>query len=172
MAVVALAACTDKTHPGFEYAPNMYRSVPLDPLTQSVEQDYKYNQHNMTMREPVEGTVARGQMPYPFTIDQLEEAALMANPIKKTPEVVAEGEALYGRFCQHCHGAEGDGKGLVGDKYTGVANLKSRAHKDKSMGHLFHVMTYGKARMNSHASQLNQEERWKIAHYVKELQAQ
>ncbi len=176
ISVLGIAAITffscekDKTSTGWEFAPNMYRSLPLDPMSQTVEQEYKYNPYNMTMREPVPGTVSRGYMPYTIPADSFDLAAKVENPIPLTDEVMAEGEELYGRFCLHCHGVEGDGQGLVGIKYVGVPKYNSRAIKDKPMGHVFHVITHGKSRMKSHASQLNQEERWKIAHFVQTLQ--
>ena len=37
-------------------------------------------------------------------------------------------------------------------------------------GHIFHALTYGLNAMGPHASQLTKEERWKIVHYVHELQ--
>ena len=35
---------------------------------------------------------------------------------------------------------------------------------------MFHTITYGKNLMGSHASQLNNEERWKVIRYVQTLQ--
>ena len=35
---------------------------------------------------------------------------------------------------------------------------------------MFHSITYGKGTMGSHASQLTQEERWKLVYYVQKLQ--
>ena len=87
-----------------------------------------------------------------------------------------QGKVLYGKFCQHCHGAKGAGDGPVaGDEtkpvFAGIANLNGAAIKSKPEGHIFHVITHGKGLMGAHASQLNQEERWQIARYVKvELQ--
>jgi hypothetical protein len=37
-------------------------------------------------------------------------------------------------------------------------------------GHLFHAITYGLNAMGPHASQLTEDERWKIVLYVQELQ--
>ena len=171
--VIGLISCgSNSQHPGLEFAPNMYVSEPLDPLSQTKNAEFPYNENNMTMREPVKGSIARGKMPYNVEIDDLETAALILNPIKLTEEVLADGEVLYGRFCQHCHGETGMGDGLVGQKYAGVPKYTSRAIKDKTMGHLFHVITVGKGRMNGHASQLSTDERWTIAHYVQTLQKQ
>ncbi len=44
------------------------------------------------------------------------------------------------------------------------------AYKERSLGGIFHVITYGKGAMGPHASQLNKLERWKVAMYVRTLQ--
>jgi mono/diheme cytochrome c family protein len=87
---------------------------------------------------------------------------------------------LFETYCKHCHGtkAGGDGKVAQGVKidgvdhsmYPGVANLKGDAYKNITEGHIFHVITYGKGLMGAHGSQVSEEDRWKIAKYVKELQ--
>jgi len=77
---------------------------------------------------------------------------------------------LYERNCQHCHGEKGAGDGPVGKVYKGVPNYASDAYKNMNDGHIYHVITFGKGRMWSHASQVNPEERWKIVHYVHRLQ--
>jgi hypothetical protein len=42
--------------------------------------------------------------------------------------------------------------------------------KDLEEGKMFHTLQYGKGLMGSHASQLNQKERWQILEWVKCLQ--
>jgi mono/diheme cytochrome c family protein len=51
------------------------------------------------------------------------------------------------------------------------ANLASGAKAAYTEGRLFHVMTYGYNMMGSYASQLDREQRWKIAAYIKSKQA-
>lgn len=190
-----LASCgAGKDDPGREYAPNMYHSVPYEPLTQITDESsgawvsslengvgeyYNSNPNNpngMTMRVPPENSVPRsrgGYLPYRIPKDSLEMAArLLVNPLDSTAEVVAEGKVLYTRFCSHCHGDQGVEPGKVGEVYGGVTSYKSAAVVDKPGGHIFHVITHGKGRMWPHASQLSPEERWKIVRYVQVLQKQ
>jgi len=47
--------------------------------------------------------------------------------------------------------------------------LTSAAIKAKPMGHIYQVITKGKGRMMPHNTQVNPEERWKIAMYVKQV---
>ena len=110
-------------------------------------------------------------MIYNIPADSIDIASrVLKNPIPKTDAVLAEGQVLYQRYCQHCHGASGAGDGKVGATYKGVPNYTSDAMKNLSEGHIFHVITFGKARMWPHGSQVNPEERWKIVHYVQKLQ--
>lgn len=188
--ISSCAAGVDNT--GLEYAPQMYHSTPYEPLTQiqdegagswldSNEEDghgeyynsNPYNQFKMNMREPVEGTVRRGELlPVRLGADELETAAAtLESPFSDEDEsIVKNGKALYERICLHCHGAEGNGDGLVAEKYAGVANLNGAAYLEITEGHIFHVITYGKGLMGAHGSQVSAEERWMIARYVKELQ--
>jgi mono/diheme cytochrome c family protein len=194
-AATLLAGCkAGGDNPGREYAPNMYHSVAYEPLTQIKDKEAgmwlssldngrgeyynsnDYNPYGMNMRLPVANTVRRnanGWLPYRGVNDTtgLRLANKLVNPLEATPAILAQGKVLYEINCKHCHGAKGAGDGLVADKYPGVANLTGDAIKGVSEGHIFHVITYGKGLMGSHGSQVNEEERWKIAKYVKQLQA-
>ncbi|MEQ9219594.1 MAG: cytochrome c [Cyclobacteriaceae bacterium] len=195
LVVVALvmASCTAGVdNPGLEYAPQMYHSTPYEPLSQVQDESIgswldsnpedghgefynsnPYNPYGMTMLEPVENTIKRGSLPNHIAPDDYETAAIeLVNPLDSTKEVVAQGKALYERFCIHCHGQKGAGDGLVGQVFLGVTAYNSATVVDKPEGHIYHVITYGKGRMGSHASQLSEEERWKIVKYVQVLQKQ
>lgn len=197
---VALAGCkAGGDNPGLEFAPNMYHSVPYDPLTQvtdttagmwvtSIEypdghgeyfNSNKLNAYAMNMREPAKNTVkrnAQGWLPYRIPKDSLTYAArTLKNPLDSTAAIVGEGKVLYEMYCDHCHGPKGKGDGKVAEldgqvKYAGIANLTSDALKNISEGHIFHVITQGKGLMWAHGSQISPEDRWKIAKYVKTLQ--
>ncbi|MFL5730380.1 MAG: c-type cytochrome [Cytophagaceae bacterium] len=120
-------------------------------------------------RVPVKGTIKRGWMPYHLSKDSFNFADKNnVSPLPMDAAVLEDGKVLFSKFCQHCHGETGDGKGPVSEKFAGVANLTSGGMKARSEGYVFHVITMGKGLMASHASQLNPEERWKIARYVKQ----
>jgi mono/diheme cytochrome c family protein len=189
---VALVSCgADGNDPGTEYAPNMYHSVAYEPLKQIKDKDAgswvnssedqvgEYyssnpnNPHEMNMLVPAENSVKRGDyLPYRLPVDSLAYAAAnLVNPLDSSAVNVAEGKRLYGVFCTHCHGDDGVTPGKVGEKYAGVPSYKAPALINITEGHIFHVLSRGKGRMPAHASQLNQEERWQLAMYVKVLQA-
>lgn len=195
--VALLAACTaGGDNPGLEYAPNMYHSVPYEPLTQITDEDEgnwvdsnddgygeyynsnPLNPYRLTMRVPPENTVRRGKyLPYRILADSAMAAQEMTNPLPDSAYILTEGKALYQSFCQHCHGVKGEGDGPVAEPLAmggaGVANLKSATVQAASEGHIFHVITNGIRTMEPHGSQITIEDRWKIAAYVKkELQKQ
>jgi mono/diheme cytochrome c family protein len=190
-----LASCAARdNNPGVEYAPQMYHSIPYEGLSQIQDEEAgrwltsmddvpgefytsnPNNPHAMNMREPVANTVKRskkGYLPYRIPKDSLELAgATLKNPLDSTAAIVAQGKALFDRYCEHCHGSTGLGDGLVGEVFKGVTPYNSRAVKDKPEGHIFHVITHGKGRMGAHASQVSVEDRWKIVRFVQTLQKQ
>lgn len=191
LAISLLAGCkADGDNPGLEYAPQMYHSVAYEPLTQikdesqgswlSNREDGKgefynsniNNPHAMNMREPVENTVPRnkqGYLPHRLKQFELEEAALIKNPVASSEAVLKDGERYYTQYCSTCHGKSGEGDGKAGEIIGGVANLKGGAYVNLPEGHIFHVITKGKGRMGAHGSQIPVETRWKIVHYVKQV---
>ncbi len=164
-------ACSNEQDPGLEYAPDMYHSIPLDPYSQIKEN--KFNPGGMNMREPAKGTVARGKMGYNLYLsDNTAEAAgvELTNPLATTTANLEEGKLLYTRFCSPCHGEQGDGQGLVGQKFKGVPSYSAGRVASLPAGHIFHVITNGRGRMMPHGSQVDPTERWKIVMYVQQLQ--
>ncbi|TPE42570.1 c-type cytochrome [Pontibacter mangrovi] len=167
----ALISCSNEQDPGLEYAPDMYHSIPLDPYSQIKEN--KFNPAGMNLREPAKGTVARNKMGYNLYLSENTAEAAgqeLKNPLQLTEANLTEGKVLFTRFCSPCHGAEGDGQGLVGQKFKGVPSYTSGRVAELPAGHIFHVITYGRGRMMPHGSQVNPEERWKIVMYVQQLQ--
>lgn len=166
-----LVACSNEQDPGLEYAPDMYHSVPLDPYSQIKEN--KYNPGGMNLRQPAPGTVARGKEGYNLYLsaDNAEAAGTeLVNPLERTSEHLAEGKILYARFCSPCHGEQGDGQGLVGQKFKGVPSYTAGRVAELPGGHIYHVITNGRGRMMPHGSQVDPNERWKIVMYVQQLQ--
>ena len=99
------------------------------------------------------------------------------NPVENNEKNRKDGKALYGMFCEHCHGATGTGDGTITHAiYSAVPHyndekLKRRAGvpmNELAAGHIFHTITYGLNAMGPHATQINEEERWKITLYVQE----
>ena len=77
---------------------------------------------------------------------------------------------LYDIYCGICHGNNGDGQGILmkREKILGIPSY-SDPGRDITEGSIYHVLMYGRNLMGSHASLVNQEERWQISQYVLEL---
>ncbi|RPG60234.1 MAG: cytochrome c [Flavobacteriales bacterium TMED191] len=183
--VILLTSCGDSasdgkpftSHPGYEYMPNMYRS----PSYETYSENPLFS-NNSTARKPVVGTIARGHMPFEYDNnleDYLRAGKKLINPLQKTEKNIADGEALYGMFCAHCHGKNGDGKGSVTHPVYGAIpayndNVQIRrtgsTMSELKDGNIYHAITYGLNAMGPHASQISPEERWKIIMFVNNLQ--
>ena len=98
-------------------------------------------------------------------------SAFDVNPLAYSEDVLKKGEELYGLFCIHCHGENGDGDGAVpGTGKYPPPPAYSTGLKDLPAGQIFYSITYGKNAMGSHASQLSKKERWMLVYYVQKLQ--
>jgi len=161
--------------PGYAYMPDMYYSVPYDAYSAN-----PLFSDSITMQWPVKGTIARGHEPeYPFKAKSADEQKLagieLKNPVPVTPETIAQGKAQYSIFCIDCHGEKGDGKGYL---YTSKrfpampASLIGDRVKAMPDGEIYHVITVGSLSglMGAHGSQIPPENRWKIIHYIRELE--
>jgi len=178
-AVVSITSCKEEGGLAPEYMPDMYRSPAVEPYVDYGELRGNYSDANytdkMTARQPVEGTIPRGFVPYGYenTNEGYELAKQeLKNPIPYSENAVAEGKELYGMFCIHCHGEKGQGDGTLvkRGKFPAIpATAVFSPSSDLEEGNMFHTITYGKNNMGSHASQLNKEERWKLIHYIRAM---
>lgn len=173
IALVGLVACNrDKSTPGYEYMPNMYRS----PHFKTYEANP--NTPNGTTALPiVEGTVPRGYYTYdiPNSPDGYEKSLSIKEYPSKYAQIserdLAEGKRQYNIYCSVCHGEKGDGNGVLvkNEKIVGVPSYASDARPGLTPVSIYHVITYGKGIMGSHAAQVLPDDRWKVVHYVEAL---
>jgi mono/diheme cytochrome c family protein len=120
-------------------------------------------------RLPVVGTVARGHMPY--DVATTEEAERLANPLPRSPAVMARGRHLFQTYCAVCHGPLANGSGSLTEAYGATpANLQSAALRGYSDGRIYDVIVLGKNTMPSYAADLSEDERWAVIHYLRALQ--
>ena len=158
-----LVSCSNPSKHNYQYFPNMYESVGYKTYAES-----DAFRNGVEAQLPAEGSVARGWAPYdyPDTNDGYEAAkANLKSPIAITAEHRAEGKELYGVYCAVCHGAKGDGQGILmkREKFLGIPSYADREITD---GSIYHVLMYGKNAMGSHAGQVDATERWQIAQHV------
>jgi mono/diheme cytochrome c family protein len=122
------------------------------------------------MRPPVEGTVARGFLPYPYKGKPEDAGKYLVNPLLPTSDVIERGKAKYLTFCSPCHGNFGRGDSRLQGQFPNPPTLHSDKVRNWPDGNVYHVMTEGQNVMPSYASQIAREDRWAIVHYLRVLQ--
>lgn len=114
----------DKDQTALEYMPNMYRSPSYETYSPS-----PIFSDGLTAQTPPEGSIPRGYMPYDYPNTQAGYDSALANlksPLRfqevDKEQLMAESKKLYTIFCSHCHGAKGDGNGILmeREKFLGV----------------------------------------------------
>ena len=179
MPLLLLSCNKDKNNTGYNYMGHQdmyyskfYKAYSPNPVFRD----------SMTNQLPVEGTVARGHMPFPYPGATLAERAAnqalsgleVANPVEVSPDVLANGKAHFDIFCIDCHGASGKGdghlftSGLFPAKPTSLVDAYVQ---DKPDGEIYYVITYGSISglMGPHGSQIQPTDRWSVVHYLREL---
>lgn len=121
------------------------------------------------MRTPVQGTVARGFLPYPY-MGQTNPTEVLQNPFLPTKENLKLGEQKFLTFCSPCHGNFGDGDSRLRGQFPNPPSLHSSRAREFSDGMIYHIITNGQNIMPSYASQITREERWAIVNYIRVLQ--
>lgn len=175
---IASTSCgkKDPNSPGTEFMPDMYRSPSLETNMAyvTIENGKETGDTLQANRMPVAGTIPRGFMPYLYgndTAGYANAGRYLHNPVAKNDKNLAEGEALYGKFCVHCHGAGGEADGLVAAKLSGPPpSYKGPALMALPEGKMFHSIYYGKGIMGAHAPLVSKEEIWKIILHIQKLQ--
>lgn len=156
--------------PHFEVLPQMARTVRYNAFEANpVFPD------SVNLRLPPEGAIPRGFPPLHY--GTAPEEALRAGEELRNPFDPADDKALtpgadrYAVFCQPCHGLEGRGDGVIGQRgYPPPPPLVSERAVGLADGKMFHIITYGQASMPSHAAQIPRDDRWKIILHVRQLQ--
>jgi mono/diheme cytochrome c family protein len=121
------------------------------------------------MRLPVDGTVARGFIPYPFE-GQTNPTEVLSNPYFPTKANLELGKKKFLTYCSPCHGNFAEGDSRLAGQFPNPPTLHSDRARNFSDGMLYHIMTVGQNVMPSYASQVTREERWAIVNYIRVLQ--
>ena len=129
-----------------------------------------------SMREPVPGTVAidglKEDGPF-YTGKGPDGQFIAANPVAVDAAVVARGHDRYRIYCQPCHDARGDGKGILFQR----GNVPTASfHQEKILqypdGRIFDTITNGFGLMSGYRWPIPPADRWAIVAYVRDLQRQ
>ncbi len=128
---------------------------------------------HMSSRQPVQGTVARGQLrqnPHLYQ-GQVDGKPATTFPFEVTMETLERGHQRFDIYCSPCHGKTGDGNGMIVQRgYRRPPSYTDPKLLEAPPGHFFDVMTNGFGVMPSYALQVSPEDRWAIIAYIRALQ--
>lgn len=105
--------------------------------------------------------------------DKLVEARALTSPLARSPEIVAQGKALYdGKGgCFNCHGKDGDGNGpLAAQLQPSPRNFQHHGFwRHRTEGEIFWVIKNGSAgtSMVGFGGQLTDGEIWALIQYIR-----
>ncbi len=171
LAIVLLASCSrDPKHPGYIYMPDMAYSRAYETYAPNPYGDYGSN-----ALLPVDHTIPRGYTPFHYEnniTDYARSGEELKNPLEATKENIAEGQKFYEIYCAICHGKDLDGNGRIVslEKFPPPPSFFNDYMRNLPDGKKFFSIHYGKGLMGSYASQLTQEERWKVILYIDKMQ--
>ena len=171
-AVVPLAGCArgcTSSRPPIHLNPSMDNQPKLRPQSASM-----FFFDGAGMRQPVPGTVAIGGLKEDtafFTGKSADGQFVAAIPIPVDDSVVERGRQRYSIYCQPCHDARGDGKGILFQR----GNVPTATfHQEKILkyadGQIFDVITNGFGLMSGYKWPITPTDRWAIVAYVRGLQ--
>lgn len=161
LAGLIISGCTRSREPNIELIQDMF----VTPAVKAQDEDPN------SMKLPPENTVPQGFEPYNYQSAE-EAGAKLKNPLTVNDIVVQEGQKHYMTYCFVCHGAQGDGKGPVAEKWPSpIPGLNTQVVRNFPDGHIYHIVTKGRGMMGSYAAQVKPDMRWKIISYIRHMQS-
>ena len=127
-----------------------------------------------SMRQPVPGTVAIGELKEDaafFTGKATGDQFVATNPVTVDEALLERGRQRYTIYCQPCHDARGDGKGIL---FQRGSVPTATFHDEKFLkypdGQIFDVITNGHGLMSGYRWPIPPADRWAIVSHVRGLQ--
>jgi mono/diheme cytochrome c family protein len=100
-----------------------------------------------------------------------DDAKKVKNPVKVTPEGMAEATEIFRDTCSLCHGPHGAGDGSLAKTLPQKpANFTDpKLMKDVTDGELFWKMSKGRGVMPAWEDQFSETQRWELVNYLRTL---
>jgi cytochrome c553 len=124
-------------------------------------------------RQPVPGTVARGQLRLDELMFTGRENGVVVDkfPFPITKADLDRGRERYNVYCTPCHDYTGTGRGMIVQRgFPQPPSYHIQRLRDAPAGHFYEVMTNGFGAMYSYAARVEPADRWRIAAYIRVLQ--
>jgi len=129
--------------------------------------------NGQSSRTLLANTVARGQLRedrhlYEGIVDGKPAETF---PMPVTADVMARGRERYNVFCSPCHGATGEGNGMIVQRgFRKPPSYHEDRLRNAPVGYFFDVMTHGFGAMQDYSAQIPVADRWAIAAFMRALQ--
>jgi mono/diheme cytochrome c family protein len=127
-----------------------------------------------SMRQPVPGTVPIGGLKEDgafFTGKGADGQFIATIPVAADEALVERGRQRYEIYCQPCHDARGDGRGILFQRgKVPTATFHQEKILKYSDGQIFDVITNGVGLMPGYRWPIPPSDRWAIVAYVRALQ--
>ena len=173
-AAVVLSGCArgcTSSRPPIHVNPSMDNQPKVRPQSAS-----NFFHDGASMRAPVPGTVPVGGLreDAAFFEGKGTDGQFVATiPVTVDDGLVERGRERYAIYCQPCHDARGDGKGILFQRgNVPTASLHQERILATADGQLFDVITNGTGLMAGYRWPIAPSDRWAIVAYVRELQRQ
>ncbi|HWE49153.1 MAG TPA: cytochrome c [Bryobacteraceae bacterium] len=125
-------------------------------------------------RQPVEGTIARGQLDEDTAFYEGKDAAgkdVEEFPIAVDKTVIERGHQRFDIYCAPCHGRIGNGLGMIVRRgFKQPPSYHTDRLREAPVGHFYDVISNGYGGMLNYASQVQPRDRWAIIAYIRALQ--
>lgn len=173
-AALVFASCRGQISEKPPVHPNM--NMDQQPRMEAQEVN-KFFEDNRSMRQPVEGTIARGFKKEDVAYYEGTNANgewIADIPVDVTKELLYRGQDRYDVYCSVCHGGTGAGDGIIMTGNYGYVPAPTY-HQDRLReapdGEIYSAIYNGVRTMPSYATQIKVEDRWAIVAYIRALQA-
>jgi hypothetical protein len=147
---------------------DMHDAAKYEPLEKSA-----FFKDHRASRQLVAGTIARGKLKEDKLLFTGKDGDAISQtfPFPVTQGVVERGRERFNIYCSPCHARTGEGNGMIVQRgYKQPPSFHEERLRSMPPGYFFQVMTNGYVTMPSYALQVQPEDRWAIAAYVKALQ--
>ncbi len=175
LTTVILASGCAREKPSQEPPVHLNPNMDLQPKYRP-QAESKFFSDGATMRVPVAGTVARGELKanteYFDGRDAGGEYIIgMPDSVAVTMNLLERGQQRFNIYCSPCHGRIGDGKGIIVTRgYVPPPTFHSDRIRQMPNGQIFDVVTNGLRNMPAYKYQIPVEDRWAIISYLRALE--
>ena len=138
------------------------------------QEESQFFKDGLTMRPPVAGTVARGDLREDdayYRGRNSDGSLIIKMPVAITMDLLKRGQERYNIYCSPCHDRTGSGKGIVVKKgFLPPPSMHLDRLRESPDGHFYDVISNGIRNMPSYKHQIPISDRWAIIAYVRALQ--